>query len=51
MTAAEHDQAVEQERADLYALVQETDQDVITSALTAHGVDPAEVTLFVGGAE
>ncbi|MFF0550799.1 hypothetical protein ACFYUL_17765 [Streptomyces sp. NPDC004311] len=51
MTAAEHEQAAAEERAELYALTQETDRAVITTALTAHGVDPDEIALILGRAQ
>ncbi|MGW6412695.1 hypothetical protein ACWF95_36830 [Streptomyces vinaceus] len=47
MTAAEHEQAREEERADMVQLARTETERV----LTEHGVDPAEIVLIIGGAE
>ncbi|MFE2283837.1 hypothetical protein ACFXDJ_06665 [Streptomyces sp. NPDC059443] len=47
MTAAEHEQAREQERDDMVRLARTKTERV----LTEHGVDPAEIALIIGGAE
>ncbi|MDD9376493.1 hypothetical protein M8Z33_07370 [Streptomyces sp. ZAF1911] len=49
MTPAEHQQAREQERADLYELARQTDRSHAEQTLVALGVDPAELDAIFGG--